>query len=254
MRSFFFAFLGLFFGSFSNVYFYRIPQDLSCFKPRSFCPQCRSPILWFDNVPVLSFLVLRGKCRSCHSAISLRYPLNEILCGLLFFLVAHQFKDAPLGGLVSFLFFFFLLYLIGGIDLVTYLNLKRQYGIIPDPLVILLAVGGLVHIPFNPYLQGSFWFGISSALGTGSLLLLFRYLSGKIKGREALGMGDVKMLSAMALWLGWKGVLWTVACGSLVGSVTGLFLIFTKKIDWQSGVPYGPFLALGSLSTLLLLP
>jgi len=179
--------LGLCSGSFANVYFYRIPNGLSLWKPNSFCPQCNQPIFWRDNIPLLSYLLLRGKCRSCKSNISGRYPLVESLCAILFLLVTLRFKNESNLILTAYLIFSFLLFLIAGIDLVTYFQSDKQYGIIPDHLIWILTTIGLLFTSFNPVIDHSLWLGAASGCGGGLFMFLFRWAAGKIYKRESLG-------------------------------------------------------------------
>ena len=241
---------GLFFGSFANVFFHRWPSGQSLLRPGSSCPSCGKALLWRDNVPLISFLLLRGKCRFCRRPISWRYPLVELICGILFAGTAVLFRRAPAAQLAGALAFSFLLFLIAGTDFHTYFQSGGQYGIIPDPLVGLLGVLGLALWHWNPYVQNRF--APALAGGAGGLILMgfFRWLGERMFGREALGLGDVKMVAAVGLWLGWRGVTFTLIAGSALGSLVGLVLMGAKKLDRTSAVPFGPFLALGAWAAL----
>lgn len=265
------------FGSFANVYFYRIPRNLSLIKPNSFCPNCNHAILWYDNVPILSFLLLKGKCRFCQSNISFQYPLIETLCGLIFLLVAFRFQNDSHLILIAFLTFSFLLFLISGIDFSTYIQSGKEYGIIPDHLIWMLASTGLFFCVFNPLLnapanffldnnlsifslgthskwQIKLWWGFSGALSGTIITFAIRWLGEKIFKRESLGLGDVKMIAAIGFWIGLKGILTTLIIGSVIGSLVGITFILLKKIDRSAALPFGPFLALGAFSALFYLP
>ena len=152
-----------------------------------------------------------------------------------------------------FLFFAFILFLIAGTDLATYFQCDGQYGIIPDPLVLGMAAGGLAFSPWNPFLKAHPWSGIAAGAGAAAFLLAFRFIGEKVLKKEALGLGDVKMFAAIGTWMGWKGALATLVAGSLTGSAVSLLLIFAKKIDRRSAVPFGPFLAAGALIVLFYL-
>lgn len=247
MTLLYWAIIGLFFGSFANVYFYRIPRDLSVVLPNSFCPECRNPIAWRDNIPIVSYLLLKGRCRSCRTRISPRYPLIEFLVSALFVSVAFRFRNEPTSALAAFTLFSFINFLIGGVDIVTYFRTERSYGIIPDHLVVILAASGLIYTPMNPLIAPAFWMGPVSALVAGVSMLLFRWAANRVYKTESLGLGDVKLVAAVGLWVGWEGVLAMLIIGSLVGSALGLIMIRAGKIKWHAALPYGPFLALGSL-------
>ncbi len=252
MEFFYLFCIGTLFGSFANVYFYRFCQDLSFVYPNSFCPQCRHPIRWYDNIPLISFITLVGRCRYCKFAIPWTYPFTEILCGLLFLILFAILRNQSGGVIIAFLFLFFIIFLIAGTDLVTYFETEMQYGVIPDSLVLILALGGISFSFFNPYVESLWW---RSALGgaAGFLLsLTIRWIGDKIFHKEALGLGDVKLIGALGFLFGWKGVLSTIFFSSLMGSVVSILLIITHKIHKDSAVPFGPFLALGSVSGLFI--
>lgn len=245
--------IGLALGSFSNVYFFRLPLQLSIVRPHSFCPNCRQPIRWYDNIPVLSFLFLKGRCRNCGTTIPWNYPANELMCGLMFMLVALRFRNDSLMVLSAFLIFSFILFLIAGIDFVTYRQSGNQYGIIPDHLILILSAAGLLFSWFNPFFGESWWLGFVSGLGAVLLMFSFRWLGQLLFKREALGLGDVKMMGAVALWLGWNRMIGSLIIGSAAGALISLFLIYRKRIDRYSAIPFGPYLALGALCALLFL-
>ncbi len=248
-----FFLLGLILGSFANAYFFRISEDISLCFPRSFCPSCKTTIAWYDNIPVFSYVFLRGKCRACRAAISVRYPLVELGTALLFFAVQFYFRPFSLEITAAFIFFAFILFLIGGVDLTTYFKLEKQYGIIPDHLSYALILGGLAFSPWNPFLEDKTRTAVICAVSAGLILLVFRFAAGKILKQEALGLGDVKMLVGVAAWTGMRGSVLTLLIGSVLGTVISLALIYSKKLTRKSAVPFGPFLAAGALSVIFLL-
>ncbi len=245
--------IGLLFGSFANVYFYRMPQSLSVCFPRSFCPNCQKKIAWFDNVPLISYFLLRGQCRHCQNPISWKYPVIEAACGALFAVVSVNLTATPLGQLCAFLFFAFMLYLMGGIDVTTYFQNDRAFGIIPDPLTGTLAVSGLLYASWNPVINFSLESSVLTGGGSVLILLALRWSVSRALNKESLGLGDVKMVGALGVWLGWQGVTVTLVAGSLIGSVFSLTLIYLHKMDRNTPVPFGPFLALGGIISLWLL-
>jgi leader peptidase (prepilin peptidase)/N-methyltransferase len=224
------GFVGLCFGSFLNVCILRLPAEQSLLRPPSTCPRCGHRIAWYDNVPVVSWLVLRGKCRSCGNPISLQYPLIEALVGVLW-VGAYLAWGLSVHGLAGALFGTILL----GIGITD----ARHY-LIPDEY----TWGGLV-IGLAASLAGG-WQGflqavIGAAAGFG--LLFAVGVGGKWMFREeAMGGGDIKMMAMVGSFVGWRGVLLTVFAGAALGSLIFVPLSFKKK----RLVPFGVFLAVGA--------
>jgi leader peptidase (prepilin peptidase)/N-methyltransferase len=226
--------VGLMVGSFLNVCISRLPAGESVVFPGSRCPHCRVPIHWYDNIPVLSYALLRGRCRACHAPISLRYPVIEAATGLAFLVQALAFgEDPPL--LVSRLVFTALLVALFGTDLET----QR----LPNVLTIPGAVLGVVF---------SFWLppGVVSsltglALG-GGLLLAVRWGWHRVTGVEAMGLGDVKMLAMIGAFLGWQEVWIVLFLSSVAGAVVGIGLATLGGRSMQSRLPFGTFLAMAA--------
>lgn len=234
-------------GSFLNVCIHRIPRSESVVSPRSRCPECRRPIRWYDNLPLISFFALRGRCRSCGARISFRYVAVEALTAILFTLVWLEYGWStltPIHWLV-----------VSGLILATFVDLEHM--IIPDRVSLGGMAAGLILSALVPALhqadfimeslQSSF-FGL--LVGAGSLWLVG--VIGKWMFRkDAMGLGDVKLLGAIGAFTGWQGVLFTVMISSLLGSVVGLSLIVFGRKEWQSRVPYGPYLALAAVLWIL---
>lgn len=240
-------FFGACVGSFLNVCIYRIPREESIVAPRSHCPHCGKPIAWYDNIPLLSWLVLRARCRACGGPISPRYVLVELLTAVLFWLVWRTYGlDArtPVYWLV-----------VGGLILGTFVDLEHL--IIPDRVSLGGWVAGLVLSPLVPALHGVatarealMSSAIGLAAGAGSLWLVG--VLGKAAFRkDAMGLGDVKLLGGLGALLGWRAVLFIIMGSSLVGSLVGLGLIVGRRREWQSRIPYGPYLALAALVWIL---
>ncbi|HYA12342.1 MAG TPA: prepilin peptidase [Thermodesulfovibrionales bacterium] len=237
---------GLITGSFLNVCIYRIPRGLSIIIPSSRCPSCNTPIKPWDNIPIVSYILLGGKCRFCKAKISLRYPLVELLNAIMYALILWRFNF----GWHTIIYFVFSSSLI----VITFIDLDFQ--IIPDRIT-------LSGIPIG-FLAGSFLlpdpFARSSLLGmkesligmiTGFGLFYFVALIGSaIFKKEAMGGGDVKMMAMVGALTGWKAVLLTTFLGSLTGSIIGILLIVLKGKDRKAKIPFGPFLALGTIITL----
>jgi leader peptidase (prepilin peptidase)/N-methyltransferase len=229
-------------GSFLNVCIYRLPQDLSIVAPRSYCPQCRAPIHGYDNIPLVSYLLLRGKCRNCGARISWRYPFVETLAGG--FAVA-LFVKYGLG-----LSFFSCSAFTAALLVITFIDLDHR--IIPD-LISLPGIGiGFILSFFEPTL--SVKESLIGLLAGGGSLYLVAVAYEALTKREGMGGGDVKLLAMIGAWLGWKGVLFTLFFGSLSGTVIGGGAMLAQKQGRHYAIPFGPFLAFGALAYLFFGP
>jgi leader peptidase (prepilin peptidase)/N-methyltransferase len=230
------ALVGLLVGSFVNVVSHRLPRDLSIVSPPSHCPSCGARVLAHDNIPVLSWILLRGRCRSCKARISLRYPAVELANGLLW--VAAYWRAESWGDLAS-----GALLCSAGLAL---LLIDADYQILPD-VITLPGIGVGLALSFVSVRRTPVEAALGAALGAGGLYLLaFAYE--KIAKQEGMGLGDVKMLGMIGAFLGPAGVLVTLLLASLSGSVIGLALILVKKGDGKTRLPFGVFLALGSMA------
>lgn len=243
-----FVFLaGLCIGSFLNVCIWRIPRGESIAWPGSHCPKCGHPLGVLDNIPLLSWLCLRGKCRYCKAPITPRYFLVELLTGMLFFLI--WWVRGCTWYTPVFIFFACALVVGAFIDI--------EHFILPDRITLGgMAVGVALSVLWPP-LQGeterlaalvASLTGL--ALGYG-LLWLVAVLGKAALKREAMGMGDWKLLGAIGACLGWKAVLFTVLVSSLTGTLTGFAFILLGKKEWQSRIPYGPHLAFAAVAWML---
>ncbi len=236
----FFVFvLGSMFGSFFNVCIYRLPhEEMSVVKPRSFCPSCQKPIPWYYNIPLLSYLFLRGKCAYCGAKISFRYFFIEFLTGMLFVF-----------GVVRFGFSFKTLefIILSSIMLILFFT-DLDERILPDEITLGFIPVGLLFAYFSPdrTLKEAFLVAIFGA----GLLFLLAYVYLKLKGIEGMGMGDVKMLALMGAFLGTKAFL-ALMIASVLGTVVGLFIIYVLKKGKNYEIPFGCFLALGTVITYL---
>jgi leader peptidase (prepilin peptidase)/N-methyltransferase len=232
---------GLIIGSFLNVCIYRIPRELSIVSPASSCPNCKTPIRAWDNIPVISYLILAGKCRKCGEKISLRYPSVELLNGLMYAAVLYHFG---FGWHLPLLFA-----LVSSLIVITFIDLDFQ--IIPDVITLPGMIIGLAasHFimpdPFATYSLLGFVNSVIGLLAGGVTFYLIAILS-----RGGMGGGDVKMMAMVGSFMGWKGVFLTTLVGSLTGSLIGIGLIIFKGKGRKTKIPFGPFLALGSLVAL----
>jgi leader peptidase (prepilin peptidase)/N-methyltransferase len=238
---------GLLIGSFLNVCIYRVMRDLSVVRPRSFCPQCEKPIAWYDNVPLLSFLILRGRCRGCSTRIPWRYPLVEALTAAAFSLVAYRygFTLAALKWMV----FESLMIVLFWTDL--------EERILPDEFTLGGAVAGAVFAFFVlvPGVLGQLWLGDRKLvwqslfnMGLGAALIsgpiwLAGAIYAKLRKREGLGLGDVKLLAMLGTFLGADQGIGALLIGAVSGSIlTVAYLLLTRKDPGGYELPFGSFL------------
>lgn len=244
----FVSIFGLVIGSFLNVVIARLPGRKSLSKPGSKCPSCDYSLRWFDNIPVLSFLLLRGKCRSCRTAISFRYPVVELLTALLFLTVKLRFGISPLLFVRDFPF-------VSMLIAITFIDLETR--LIPDPLSLGGLVLGLLTSYFTPGL-GLLLSIEGAALGFGLFYGIAWYYQVRT-GRSGMGGGDIKFIAMLGAFLGPMGVLTTIFVSSVLGTVIGLtYAWVTRKREGGEGsllkvsLPYGPFLVIGGLYSYLL--
>lgn len=221
---------GLMAGSFLNVVIYRLPLGRSVVKPRSFCPRCGKTISWYENIPVLSWIVLGGKCRKCGASISPRYPAIEILGGLLAVLAVHLH-----GSWINAAFSYSFLMALLAITMIDW-----DHRIIPDRISVSFTVIGLAWSFFNPGL--SLLSSAAGALAGGGSLWLVGIIYKKVRGVEGMGGGDVKLMAMIGAFLGISLVLPVIVIASLFGSIYGLSLM-RKGGDGQTAVAFGSFLA-----------
>lgn len=249
--------LGAIMGSFFNMLIYRLPRDLSILSPSSFCPKCEKPIPWWGNIPILSYLVIKGQCAHCKNPIPIRYFVVELITPAAYVLL--YFRNLNVGVLQWSIeaFFVSLLIIITFTDLETYL--------IPD----VLSLGGTfvgLAVSFwnlNVTVKDSFL----GALVGGGILFLIAYGYQKLRGVEGMGGGDVKLLAMIGAFTGWKGAMMALFSSAVLGTIAGLIIVLFRKPGTNGGtdianpeeshralstmIPYGPFLALGGLGALL---
>lgn len=238
---------GLIFGSFFNVVIYRLPEGKSIIAPRSFCPSCGAKLKAYDLIPVFSFIFLRGKCRYCGCKISFRYPLVELVTGVVFVILYIKF-----GLSVEFIFTVFLMSIL---LMVFFIDLEHM--IIPNELVIAGLIGGIalfvLRFWFDDALVGdSQWYSpILGMLATSGFLLLVALIGLAIYGTDAFGMGDVKIFLPIGLILGLKLSVISLVFSIFIGGITGLFLIITGLKHRKSHIPFGPFIVMGTFLSIL---
>jgi leader peptidase (prepilin peptidase)/N-methyltransferase len=231
--------LGLIVGSFSNVCIYRIPRNESVIYPASHCPKCLTKIKPVDNIPLLSYILLKGRCRNCESKISIQYPVVEFLTGLIY-LIIYLIYGLSIQSLVYII-------LSSALIIIAFIDLQEQ--IIPDIISLPGIVVGLILSFIVPYM--SF---INSALGAlvgGGIILIIAWVGSIIFKKEAMGGGDVKLAAMIGAFLGWRYTIISLFLGFFLGALTGIILIIAKIKKREDAIPFGPFIVLGSIITLL---
>ncbi|OGD14333.1 MAG: hypothetical protein A2W20_01890 [Candidatus Aminicenantes bacterium RBG_16_66_30] len=237
----FVALFGLVFGSFLNVVIHRLPRDMSLMRPPSSCPGCGARIKPYDNIPVLSYIILRGKCRACGRKISLGYPAVEALTAAGFLLVHFVVAPAPSLAFVAGAVFTCALIALGVID--------YHHQILPEAITLPGLVLALAYAFFSggPAFRGAL---LGAVVGAGFLLLVYgAYIL--IRKKEGLGMGDVTMMLMVGAYLGPMRTLLTLILGSFVGALVGVLLILRKGKDLQFALPFGTFLAPAAFVSML---
>ncbi len=232
---------GLIIGSFLNVVIHRLPLDQSVVKPASRCPSCGTGLKWFHNVPLVSYLLLRGKCAACGNPISWRYPLVEFLTAFLFW---ASFRDLPFGVFEFISQFRIWLFIALGVA-IAFIDLDHR--IIPDEL----SLGGWLIgalTAYWDYRAGLPSLLIASVAGFG-FFFLFALLYEKVTGRAGLGGGDIKFMGTIGVFLGFGGIWSSIMISSVLGSVVGIAIAKLNRSEQalRTAIPYGPFLVVGAL-------
>jgi leader peptidase (prepilin peptidase) / N-methyltransferase len=230
----FVALFGLIIGSFLNVCIYRLPLDQSIAWPASRCTTCGRELNWFENIPVLSYLALRGRCRTCGEHVSLMYPLIELLTATVFVLTFARFG-------ISWLL---PIRLVFGCAMIVLLVIDLQHQILPNEITLPGIVVGLAASACG---VPTWREALIGAVSGGGALWLMAWSYERLRHQEGLGFGDVKMLAMIGAFLGWKLMLLTLVAASTVGSLTALALLFARRADWQSKLPLGTFLAMAAI-------
>jgi len=227
-------------GSFLNVCIYRLPRHESVVWPASHCTACGRLIAFYDNIPIISYGILRGHCRACRASISIQYPLVELVTAIGYGMIVWHF------GLTSVAFVYALLY--SALIVITGTDLSHQ--VIPD----VITLPGLVIGMFSAavILPLGILNSLAGVVVGGGLLWLLAWLSPYLFGKEGMGGGDIKLMAMVGAFLGWKPVLLAIMVGSLIGSIVGVGLIAFRVMRRDEYLPFGPFLAVGSLVALFL--
>ena len=232
------AVLGLAVGSFLNVCIYRLPRQQSIAFPPSRCPRCGRGLSWFDNIPVLSWIALRGRCRQCGEPISIQYPIVELVTAVLFVAVIWL---SPIGPLI-------VSRLVLGCALIVLFMIDLEHQILPNVITLPgTAIGLALSLIAPPGIVNAV---IGAVLGAGVLYAIAAgyYL---VRKEEGMGMGDVKMLAMIGAFLGWQAVLLTLILSSFSGAVIGIGILATSRGNMRYALPFGTFLALGAAVAML---
>lgn len=222
-------------GSFANVVIYRMPKGESVVRPRSRCQKCNHVVAWFDNIPILSWFVLRGKCRYCGEPFSFRYPFVELLMGSLFALAYAYFGFS--WSFVEALFFLFPIVICVFIDF--------DHMILPDEFTLSGIVIGLIGALINPdrTFLDAFW----GVLLGGGFLWALAYLYFVFTKNDGMGGGDIKLLAWIGAVLGWEAIPFVILVSAITGSIVGILFAFKSKEGLKTAIPFGPYLALGGV-------
>lgn len=234
--------LGLIIGSFMNVVIYRVPRNLSIVSPGSKCSSCNSEVKPYDNIPILSYILLGGKCRKCKEKISIRYPLVELLVGILYVL--------------CYLFLGLTVELILGLIFVTcavgIIFIDIDFKIIPDSFIVIIGLLG-IGIMVNNYINAGFDGVVLNILGFVfglGIFLIIRLAGSMIYKKEAMGLGDVKLMAVAGLYLGLLNTFLTILISSVVASIIEVTLIKLKIRKKDDEIPFGPYLVIGMIISL----
>lgn len=230
--------VGALVGSFLNVCIYRLPRRESIVWPGSHCPACTAPIAWYDNIPVISYVLLAGRCRTCAASIHWRYPVVESLNAAGYIVLLWYF--GPGWPVTVYALLYSALIVVAGTDL--------THQIIPN--AITLPGIGIGLLSAATVLPTGLVNGMMGVLVGGGLLWLLAWLSPYLFGKEGMGGGDIKLMAMIGAFLGWKPALLTILVGALFGSLIGITLIGARVISRQDYIPFGPFLVGGALVAL----
>lgn len=224
--------IGTIFGSFLNVVIYRIPNQLSIIKPRSHCPKCKKMIPFYRNIPIISFLIQKGKCNQCNKSISFIYPLTEFIIGIIFLIGFHYFQYVEF---ISFILVSSLLYAISIID--------YKYYIIPLELSFFTLLALLPNMIFS---SNPLYYIYGLLVGLGYLLFIYT-VTWVITKKEPLGLGDIQLIALLGLWLGPLKILITIFLSACIGIFYWIILYFIKGHEKNRKLPFGTFLSLSAI-------
>ena len=231
--------IGALFGSFANVCIYRIPLEKSVIGGRSYCPKCKKKIVWYDNFPNLSYLIINGKCRKCKKSIPIQYPLVEFLNIIFFLIIYYLFSFSITSLLLMILAFTFVI--------IFFIDLKHY--IIPNVLTFPLMVLGFLK-SFNPGLNSLFPNFINSLAGgifgyaiIWSIIFFYK----QVKNKEGMGLGDAKLLAVIGFWFGWMAIPFVLFSSSIVALILVIPSLLNRTKKFSSQIPFGPYIVIGCI-------
>ncbi len=238
-----FFIIGSLWGSFSNVCIYRLPNNSNVIKGRSFCPDCKNKIRWFDNIPFFSYLFLKGKCRDCKKPISFQYLVVELLAAISFVTIFHIYGVSITTLLLIILSIFFII--------IFFVDLK--HFIIPNELTFPLMVIGFLK-SFDPNLNQTIFPNYINSLIGGlfgySIIWLIIFFYKKVRKKEGMGLGDAKLLAAVGFWFGWFSIPFTIFISSFVALIFVIPSLLNKTREASSQIPFGPYIIIGCINYL----
>ena len=235
-----FFILGSLWGSFSNVCIYRLPNNGNVAKGRSFCPNCKNKIKWFDNIPFFSYLFLKGKCRQCSKPISFQYFIVELLTAISFVLIFHIYGASITTLLLLILSIFFII--------IFFIDLK--HFIIPNVLTFPLMIIGFLK-SFDPNLNQTIFPNYINSLIGGlfgySIIWLIIFFYKKVRKKEGMGLGDAKLMAVIGFWFGWISIPFTIFISSTVALILVVPSLINQSRKMSSEIPFGPYIIIGCI-------
>ena len=235
-----FIVFGSLWGSFANVCIYRLPENKGVVRGRSSCPKCKNSIKWFDNIPLISFILLKGKCRNCNNPIALQYFIVELIGSISFVAIYHFFGVT----------FTTLLLLILSVIFIIIFFIDLKHFIIPNVLTFTLMIVGFIK-SFDPNLNKAIFPNyINSLIGGvfGYLIIwLIIYFYKKVRKKEGMGFGDAKLLSAIGFWFGWLSIPFTIFISSFVALFFAVPSLLKKTRNMSAQIPFGPYIIIGCI-------
>ena len=232
--------IGALWGSFANVCIYRLPLDKGVVSGRSFCPKCKKKITWVDNIPIISFLLIQGKCRKCKKKISFQYPLVETISAFTFFIIYYLYGITTTT----------LLLIVLGLSFIIIFFIDLKHYIIPDSLTFPMMILGFIK-SFDPNLNSLFPDYINSLIGGlfgyGSIWSII-YFYKVVRKKEGMGLGDAKLLAVIGFWFGWISIPFIIFISSVVALITVTPSLMNKSKKLSSEIPFGPFIIIGCIT------
>lgn len=240
MLHFILCLFGLVIGSFLNACIYRLPRQISIVYQQSFCPFCHQQLSCWQNIPLISYILLKGKCYHCKNHISWQYPLIEIITLLITVLLLHKFHFSR--HLLFHLIFIYGLIVISAID--------YQFHFIPNKILLFLLIAGIM---VNLFFQTISWIeAMTGLIFSSSIMLMIRILGNCLLLQESMGMGDIKFAALLGFYTGWQHFLWALFFGSLLALIITVILSYLKNESIHSKIPLAPYLSMGTVLSILI--